>query len=48
MKLNYDLLEEILEHIEEDSDGQSRKDVSKSAVSTFGLSCNSLDVVAYP
>ena len=48
MKLTYGLLEEILEHIEEDSDGQTRKDVSKSTASTFGLSCNSLDVVAYP
>ena len=47
MKLDYDLLKEIVEHIEEVSDGQTINEVGNSTVSTLGLPSESFDVVAY-
>ena len=47
MKLDYDLLKEILEHIEEVSDGQTLNEVGQSTFSTLDLSCESFDELAY-
>ena len=48
MKLDYDLLKQILEHIEEVSDGQTLNEVGHSAdLSSLGFPCESFDGLAY-
>ena len=48
MKLDYDLLRQILGHVEDVSDGQTLREIRPSTqLSTLGVSCESFDQLAY-
>ena len=47
MKLDYELLRNILEHIEEVTDGQERHTVSRDTFPDSLVQCESFDILAY-
>ena len=47
MKLDYELLRTILEHIEEATDGQERHTISRETFPDSAIQCVSFDVLAY-
>ena len=47
MKLDYELLRNILEHIEEVTDGQERHTVSRDTFLDSPVQCGSFDILAY-
>ena len=47
MKLDYDLLRTVLQHIEDVTDGQERHTISRETYVDCAIQCESFDVLAY-
>ena len=47
MKLDYDLLRNILEHVEETTDGDERHTISRSTFSQSPIQCESFKELSY-